>query len=127
VESLPGFFAPAFKRPRRQHRAQRSRRRSVNVLINGHLLAARARILYHLASDAARAPLLFRRHFEMRDVHWNSGLLANRESLFNRVRDFVPLVAHVRCVDAAMSGDDFRKLYYLSGLGVSARHIDEAG
>ena len=117
----------AFERPRREADAEIRAGGVVEILIGQHLLAAGARGVDHRQGLRAGPPAARRVHLEVRHLHGDTGLAADRQRLGHRGLEFRALVAHVRGVDAARTGRDPGERHDLVGGRVGAGHVLQAG
>ena len=110
-----------------QDRVQAGAGRRVDVLVDGHVLAALAGLLHHGDGAVALAVQLGGDDLEVGDLHRQAGLLAHGQRLVDGLDHLGPLVAHVRGVEPLVGGHHAGQFHDLLRLGVGVRHVDEAG
>src|SRR4030042_581614 len=84
----------------------------MHVVVHGHICASFPGLFYEPERLLRPPPGPYLRAV-VRDLHGDAALAADQDRLFDRSQYRLPLSPDVRCVDAAVLGDDFAQLDYL--------------
>jgi len=99
----------------------------VGVLVDADPLAVPARGLHRGQHLLGAAVVGLAGALHVADLHRHAGSFPDVQRLGDRVEHLVVLVADVARVEAAVGAHDLRQRDQLVGLGVGARHVDQAG
>ncbi|MEJ7639135.1 MAG: hypothetical protein WKF75_14465 [Singulisphaera sp.] len=112
---------------RDDHRRQGRARGDVRVLVGADGLPPPAGHGDPLAGRDHQPPVRLALRLQVRDVHRQPGLPADRQGLVEGAEQALRLVAHVAGIDPAVPRDDPRQRGQLGGVGVAAGQVDQAG
>ena len=112
---------------RDDHRRQGRARGDVRVLVGADGLPRPAGRGDPLAGRDHRPPVRLAHRLQVRDVHRQPGLPADRQGLVDGAEQPLRLVADVAGIDPAVPRDDPRQRGQLGGVGVAAGQVDQAG
>ncbi len=87
---------PSRQRPRRQQSLERRASRGIRILVAGHPLSPRRRLVDLLQHDPDAPPVLRVRHLQVGDMRRRPRRPAHRDRLRHRLREPVALVPHVK-------------------------------